>query len=86
MMKNKMRDLDVLDILKYAMVLVIFIYIIVLLVRQGGDAPMADVEKNVMKAISTKGMEEAGTLTNGTIGHFCGICSACCGHWRTGRS
>lgn len=60
MNKNR-RELDWIDILKYAMVLVIFVYIVILLVRQGGDAPMADVEKNVLKAISTKGMEEAGT-------------------------
>lgn len=61
MMNKNRRELDWIDILKYAMVLVIFVYIVILLVRQGGDAPMADVEKNVLKAISTKGMEEAGT-------------------------
>ena len=60
-MGKRIRELDRIDVLKYGMVLVIFVYIIVLLVREGGDAPMADVEKNVLAAVSTKGMEQAGT-------------------------
>lgn len=59
-MKERLKELDRLDILKYGMVLVILVYIIVLLVHEGGDAPIADVKKNVLAAISTEGMSEAG--------------------------
>lgn len=58
-MKN--RKIDLIDISKYAMVLVIFVYVVILIIGQGGDAPMEKVQKNVLKAVKTKGMREAGT-------------------------
>ncbi len=60
-MKERLKELDGLDILKYGMVFVILIYIIVLLVREGGDAPIAAVKENVLAAVGTESMSEAGT-------------------------
>lgn len=60
-MGERIKNLDLIDVLKYLMVLVIFIYIIVLIVHQGGDAPLADVKKNVTKGISKEGRSAAGT-------------------------
>ena len=41
-MKN--RKIDLIDISKYAMVLVIFVYVVILIIGQGGDAPMEKVQ------------------------------------------
>lgn len=53
--------IDLLNIGKYGMVLVILVYVVILVVRAGGDAPFETVEENVMKAVSTEGMEKATT-------------------------
>lgn len=52
------RRIDVLNVLKYGMLLVIIAYIIVLVAREGGDAPMETVKKNVAGAVKTDGMKE----------------------------
>ena len=59
MMKN--RKIDLIDISKYAMVLVIFVYVVILIIGQGGDVPMEKVQKNVLKSVKIKEMREAGT-------------------------
>ncbi len=57
----KKGRIDIINILKYGMVLVIFIYVVFLVIGQGGDAPMELVQENVLKAAGTKGMKKAGT-------------------------
>ncbi len=57
----KKRRIDIINILKYAMVVVIIAYVAVLLARQGGDAPMKEVTKQVVDAMKTEGMESAGS-------------------------
>ncbi len=57
----KKRRIDIINILKYGMVAVIIAYVAVLLARQGGDAPMKEVKKQVVEAMKTEGMESAGT-------------------------
>lgn len=57
----KKGRIDIINILKYGMVLVIFIYVVFLVIGQGGDAPMEQVQENVLKAAGTKGMKKAGT-------------------------
>lgn len=57
----KTNRIDLINILKYGMIVVIIAYIIFLIVRQGGDAPMEEVRANVLKAMKTEGMKEAGT-------------------------
>ena len=54
------RKIDVLNVLKYGMAAVIVIYVIVLLARMGGDAPMETVKANVEKTLKTGGMAPAG--------------------------
>ena len=41
--------------------MIIIAYVVFLLMREGGDAPLETVEKNVLEAVSTEGMEKAGT-------------------------
>jgi len=55
----KKYRIDILNILKYGMLLVIIAYIAVLLIQEGGDAPMDTVRRNVLGAVETKGMKEA---------------------------
>lgn len=57
----KRRRIDIINILKYGMVIVIIAYVAVLLARQGGDAPMKTVEENVITAMGMEGMSRAGT-------------------------
>lgn len=57
----KKDRIDIINILKYGMVLVIFIYVVILVIGRGGDAPMEQVQENVFKAVKTKGMKKAGT-------------------------
>lgn len=56
----KKSRIDVINILKYAMTLVIFSYIVFLMIAQGADAPMAKVSGSVLETIDTEGMQEAG--------------------------
>lgn len=56
----KKSRIDVINIFKYAMTLVIFGYIVILMIAQGSDAPMAQVAESVLKKVETEGMQEAG--------------------------
>lgn len=53
----KKRQIDVIDILKYGAALLLLIYIIVMLVRAGGDAPWEKVSKDVVKAVGDQGIQ-----------------------------
>ena len=55
----KRTRIDIINILKYGMLLVIIVYIAVLLAAQGGDAPAETVKGNVLSAADTEGMQEA---------------------------
>lgn len=57
----KKSGVDSINILKYGMVLVILGYVVLLVMGQGGDAPMEKVKKNVMAAFKAEGIKEAGT-------------------------
>ncbi len=57
----KKNGMDIINILKYGMVLVIFVYVVILLVGQGGDAPMETVQENILSVVKKEGMQEAGT-------------------------
>ncbi|MEF2805832.1 MAG: DUF4358 domain-containing protein [Massilistercora timonensis] len=58
---RKRRGFDIIDFAKYGMIVIIIAYVVFLLMREGGDAPLETVEKNVLEAVSTEGMEKAGT-------------------------
>ncbi len=55
----KRTRIDIINILKYGMLLVIIVYIAVLLAAQGGDASAETVKGNVLSAADTEGMQEA---------------------------
>ena len=55
----KRTRIDIMNTLKYGMLLVIIVYIAVLLAAQGGDAPAETVKGNVLSAADTEGMQEA---------------------------
>lgn len=56
----KKRKIDGINVLKYGMLLVILVYVGLLIWREGGDAPMKDVQKKVMAVTPTDGMKRAG--------------------------
>ena len=64
---RKRRGFDIIDFAKYGMIVIIIAYVVFLLMREGGDAPLETVEKNVLEAVSTEGMEKAGTQTSKDI-------------------
>lgn len=55
----KKVKLDIINILKYGMLLVIIVYVVILLAAQGGDAPAETVKNNVLAVTGTDGMKEA---------------------------
>ncbi len=55
----KKIKLDIINILKYGMLLVIIAYVVILLAAQGGDAPAETVKNNVLAVTDTDGMKEA---------------------------
>lgn len=55
----KRSKIDVINILKYGMLLVIIVYVVLLLASQGGDAPVKTVKKRVLAVMNTGGMKEA---------------------------
>lgn len=55
----KKGRIDLINILKYGMLLVIIVYVILLLAAQGGDAPAETVKSNVLAVTDTEGMQEA---------------------------
>lgn len=57
----KKHRIDIINIMKYSILVIIIAYVGILLVRQGGDAPMKEVRKNVTDAMKTEGMKSAGT-------------------------
>lgn len=59
---KKQKQIDVINILKYAMVGVFIIYIIWLLAMQGGTkTPMKTMKTNIMSVINTDGMKKGTT-------------------------
>lgn len=55
----KKIKLDIINILKYGMLLVIIAYVVILLAARGGDAPAETVKNNVLAVTDTDGMKEA---------------------------
>ena len=55
------RIADFLGILKYGILLLIAVYILLLLISEGKDAPMENVQEKVLAAVSQEGMRPAGT-------------------------
>lgn len=62
MKKNKGGIPDIINILKYGMVLVFLAYIIILIMMQGGTkTPIKTMQKNVLAVMGTDGMTKATT-------------------------
>ena len=56
-MKN--GKIDLINILKYLMVLVLVMYVVFLISREGSsDVPVDTIEKNITKVMKTKGMSK----------------------------
>ena len=57
----KKKRIDMIHILEYLIFCLILVYVILLVYAKGGDAPAEEVRKNVLSAIKTEGMKQAGT-------------------------
>lgn len=57
----KKLKIDRISLLKYGMIWMILIYIIILLTRAGGDAPMNKVTEQILGAVEMKEMKKANT-------------------------
>ena len=58
----KKRKIDLLNILKYGMVIVFIVYIVFLLSREGGnEVPVKTISKNILAVVKTEGMKKGTT-------------------------
>ena len=58
----KKRKIDLLNILKYGMVVVFIVYIVFLLSREGGnEVPVKTISKNILAVAKTEGMKKGTT-------------------------